>query len=119
MEEDVKKYNFAKEYRQNMVLDDKERIRAIRENSFQKFVELKNKTEKAKKDNRLSADTIETVEGIIQLCISRYGENLIKLEYASDKKVKEVYRSLTNVNILLDQEIEKVNGSTDKSIESK
>lgn len=113
----MKEYHFAREYRQSMVLDDKERIRAIRENIQRKFVELKNKTEEIRTNNILSEKVIETVEEIIQLCASRYGENLEKLEYASVQKVEQVYQSLTNVNNAVDQEIKKINENIDKSIE--
>lgn len=115
MEEDVKRYHFVKQYRQNIALDEKERMRIIRENIQRKFIELKNKTEKNKQNSILPE--FEMAEEIIQICTSRYGENLERLEYANAKKVEEVYRALTNFNNALDQEIKKINGNTDKSIE--
>ena len=102
MEDDVKKYHFAR-YRQEMALNEKDKIRAIRENIPEKWIELKNQVEK-KKGKEVSEE-VKMAEELIAICITSYGENLERLEYASDSKVKEIDRALNNfVNALKQKE---------------
>lgn len=115
MEKDVKEYHYAKEFRKNNVLDKKERMRAVRENAQREFMGLKRKTENNKTNN--TRPEFEMAEEIIGICISRYGENLEKLEYADDKKVEEVYRALNNFNNALEREIKKINEPSNESVE--
>lgn len=93
----------------------KKRIKAIRENAQEKFIELKNKIEKNKAKNNLSMQ-IEMAEEVIEICTSRYGGNLERLEYASDDKIKEIYRALNNFARELEKLEEKSTELSDKSI---
>lgn len=115
MDEDIKKYHFAREYRQSLFLDEEKRVKAIRENAQEKFIVLKNKIEKNKARNNLPTE-IEMAEEIIGICTSRYGGNLERLEYASDDKIKEIYRALNNFTRELENLEEKSTGLSDKSI---
>ena len=109
MEDDVKKYHFAR-YRKEMALSEKDRIRAIRENIPRKFIELKSQVEK--REGKELSEEAKMAEELIAICRTRYGENLERLEYVSDSKVKEIYRALNNfVNAL------KQKGDFDKSRE--
>ena len=117
MEENVKEYHFAREFRKNNALDEKEKMRAIRENAQRSFIELKIKTQTNRPKGMLSE--FEMADEMIEICISRYGENLEKLEYASDSKAKEINRALMHFNEALDQEIRKANGKSDKLREEK
>lgn len=102
MEDDVKKYRFAR-YRQEMALSEKDKIRAIRENIPEKLIELKNQVEK--KEGKEVSEEVKMAEELIAICITRYGENLERLEYVSDSKLKEIYRALNNfVKALKQQE---------------
>ena len=115
MEENIREYHFAREFRKNNAIDEKEKMRAIRENVQREFIELKIKTQTSRRKGMLSE--FEMADEIIEICISRYGENLEKLEYADDKKVEEVYRALNNFNNALEREIKKINEPSNESVE--
>lgn len=115
MDEDMKKYHFTREYRKGLSVNEKERVKAIRENAQEKFIELKNRIEKNKTRNSLPTE-IEMAEEIVGICTSRYGGNLERLEYASDEKIKEIYRVLSNFTRELEKLEEKSTECSDKSI---
>lgn len=99
MNEDVKIYRFAREYRDSLVPSEEEKTQALRENFLEKFTLLKIKIKRIKETDKSNQneEKIGVAEELIEKCEETYGKDLERLDSISEmKKIKKTDESNQN-----------------------
>ena len=97
MEEDIKKYCFTRQYKEGLIPSREEKIKVLKKNIRQQFLEFEEKVKQLKKQDDLSCKvkgTIEMAGELIESLKVNYGENFQKLDSLSDKKIEDLYHMI-------------------------